>query len=76
MTMTYGDWLKARREQAGLSQERLAQRLLLALGRVRWDGSVRIVYAPAYRPLIPQPTVITPRYRPGVDEWIVELDAG
>jgi DNA invertase Pin-like site-specific DNA recombinase len=52
------------------------RRLLLALGRIRWDGSVRIVYAPDYRPLIPQPTVITPRYRPGVDEWIVELDAG
>jgi hypothetical protein len=58
-----------------LSQERLAQRLLLALGRVRWDGSVRIVYAPAYRPLIPQPTVITPRYRPGHDAWEVDIDA-
>lgn len=51
------------------------RKLLLALGRIRWDGSVRIVYAPEYRPLIPRPTVITPRYRPGADEWSVEIDA-
>lgn len=51
------------------------RRLLMALGRVRWDGSVRIDYAAEFAPFFPRPTVITPRYWPGRDEWIVELDA-
>jgi hypothetical protein len=52
------------------------RRLLMAVGRLRWDGSVQIVYAPEYRPLVPDPVRITPRWVPSRAAWELEGPAG
>lgn len=58
-----------------LMRDETRRRVMLALGRIRWDGSVRIVYAPEYRPLFPNPVAITPRWQPSRNEWEIESPA-